>query len=310
MLDSLDNLVSAHVDKEEKVLFWRATSAGQSDRHVDVRWRAWSGFEAPSRKAPDGASRHSDSHPACGWEVSSLFILRLPQLLVRYLFHPHSSHHRQVPPCRKYRVSSYHSQDLARRKPLEVRTRNDLTAAAEVNGATLSIVDCQSLDRERMAMTLELTGPRRAVQGTITTLREMTGVDQVHELESDSPETRVLMALQKPRICQVSESDGILCHDRPFDSAEVPARWRFTLKKTGSVGEAIGWLGEDSIQARIEDISPLDKNVTLTPKERGIVSVAIERGYFEFPRRITLEDLSLLVGVEVSELHRIFRSLE
>ncbi len=196
------------------------------------------------------------------------------------------------------------------RKPLEVRSRNDLMAAAEGNGATLSIVDCQSLDRQRMAMTLELGGPPTAVQGTIATLRRMIGVDQVHEFESDSPEIRVLMTLQKPRICRASESDGILCRDCPFDSADVPARWRLTLKKTGSVGEAIVRLGEDGIQARIEDISPLDRNVVLTPRERGIVSVAIEAGYFEFPRRITLEDLSRLVGVEVSELHRIFRSLE
>ena len=192
----------------------------------------------------------------------------------------------------------------------EVKSRQDLLTAAEINGATLSIVDCQSLDRERMAMTLELSGTQLAVQKTIATLRSMTGVSQAYEVGSDSPACRVLMTLLKPRICQTSEDDDVMCRDCPFDSAEVPMRWRFNLRRTGNTGELISKLGDEGAQANVEGISPTDTSVTLSPKERGIIAVAIERGYFEFPRRITLEGLSQLVGVEPSMLRRLFRSVE
>jgi predicted DNA binding protein len=193
---------------------------------------------------------------------------------------------------------------------LEVKSRNDLLAAAKMNGATLSIADCWPLYRGEMAMLLELTGTPIAIKRTISTLQKMTGVREAYEADQDVKSTLVFMALEKPRICRSSEDYQIMCLDCPFNSTEVPARWSFALRKTSDLGEIIARLGQGGIQARIQDITPLDKNVTLTQKERGIIAVAIERGYFEFPRKITLEGLGQLVGVEPASLSKILRSVE
>lgn len=193
---------------------------------------------------------------------------------------------------------------------LEVRSRNDLFATARMNGATLTIADCWPLNREEMAMLLDLTGPPMAVRKTITTLQEMAGVTEAIEVDTDAQSTRVFIALEKPRICKSSNDGTIMCLDCPFNSTEVPTRWRIAARKTSDVGELIARLGEGGIQARIQDISPLDKNVTLTQKEKGIIAVAIERGYFEFPRKITLEGLARLVGVEPASLNKVLRCVE
>jgi len=193
---------------------------------------------------------------------------------------------------------------------LEVTSRNDLLAAAEMNGAVLSIADCWPLYRGEMAMLLGLTGTPIAIKKTISALQEMVGVREVYEVDNDVHSTTVFMALEKPRICRSAENSVVMCLDCPFNSTEVPARWRFAAKKTSDVREIIARLAEGGIQARIQDISPLDKNVTLTLKERGIIAVAIERGYFEFPRKITLEGLSQVVGVEPASLGKILRSVE
>ena len=196
------------------------------------------------------------------------------------------------------------------RKPLEVRSRADLVAAAELNGATLDVADCQSLDRERMAMTVEIAGTEPSVQGTIATLRKMAGVSQAYEVGSDSPNTKVLITLLKPSICRASDDNGLLCLDCPFDSAEIPARWRLASSEAGGVAEAIGAHGDEGVQVRIGDISTSDRHVALTKRERGILAVAIERGYFDFPRRITLEGLSRLVGADPVSLRELFRRVE
>ncbi len=193
---------------------------------------------------------------------------------------------------------------------LEVKSKNDLLTAARANGTTAKIVDCRPLDRERMVMLLDVDGTPDAVKGTIDMLRKMTGVEQAYGVESDAKGTRVFTVLKKPGVCRASKDSAVLCLDCPYNSTEIPARWRFVARRTGDVGEIIARLGEEGIQTRIEDISPLDKNVILTQKEKGIMAVAIENGYFEFPRRITLEDLSRLVGVEPVSLSRILRSFE
>ena len=199
---------------------------------------------------------------------------------------------------------------MFKRVSLEVKSRNDLLAAAKANGAMLSIADCWPLNREEMAMLLELTGTPVAIRKTIAALQEMAGVKEAIEADNNSLSTRVFIALEKPRICRSTEDSSIMCLDCPFNSTEVPSRWRFAARSTGDVGEIIRRLGEGGIQARIQDISPLDKNVTLTQKEKGIIAVALERGYFEFPRKITLEDLGKLVGVEPASLSKILRSVE
>ena len=193
---------------------------------------------------------------------------------------------------------------------LQVRSRSDLLAAAKMNGAMLSIADCWPLNREEMVMLLDISGPTSAIKKTITTLQGMTGVKETIQEKSDAQSARVFIALEKPRICGSAENSSIMCLDCPFNSTEVPARWRFATSKTKDVGEIVARLAEGGIQARIQDISPLDKNVTLTLKEKGIIAVAIERGYFEFPRRITLEDLSKIVGLEPPSLGKILRSVE
>jgi len=193
---------------------------------------------------------------------------------------------------------------------LLVRSRNDLGAAAKMNGAMLSIADCWPLNREEMVMLLDITGPPTSIEKTITTLRAMAGVKEAIEEESSARSARVFIALEKPRICGSAENSAIMCIDCPFSSTEVPARWRFTTGKMDDVGEIVARLAEGGIQARIEDITPLDKNVTLTLKEKGMIAVAVERGYFDFPRRITLEDLSQVVGVDANSLGKILRSVE
>jgi len=193
---------------------------------------------------------------------------------------------------------------------LEVKSRNDLLTAAKKNGAMLSIADCWPLNREEMVMLLDITGTPSAIRKTITTLQGMAGVKEALEEESDARSTRVFIALEKPRICGSAEKSAIKCLDCPFNSTEVPARWRFDTKKMSDVGEIVTRLSEGGIQARIQDITPLDKNVALSLKEKGIIAVAIERGYFEFPRRITLEDLGQLVRGDPIELGKLLRSVE
>jgi len=193
---------------------------------------------------------------------------------------------------------------------LELKSRNDLVDAAKMNGAMATLVDCSPLDRDRMIILLDLTGTVDAVRNTIATMQNMAGVELAHEVESDVGGTRVLVTLEKLGVCKANAGEAILCLDCPYNATEMPARWRFVAKRTSDVGQIVARLGEAGIQARIDDITPLDGKVKLTEKERGIITVAIENGYFDFPRRITLEGLSRLVGVEPDSLSKIFSSVE
>jgi len=53
-----------------------------------------------------------------------------------------------------------------------------------------------------------------------------------------------------------------------------------------------------------------DHQVVLTARQEQILGTALAQGYFEFPRKISLTNLSELVGVRPSTLSEILRSAE
>jgi len=58
------------------------------------------------------------------------------------------------------------------------------------------------------------------------------------------------------------------------------------------------------------DIGPFDHQVALTARQEQVLGTALAQGYFEFPRKISLTNLSELVGVRPSTLSEILRSAE
>jgi hypothetical protein len=193
---------------------------------------------------------------------------------------------------------------------LEIRSRNDLQAAARMNGATLTVADCRPLDREGMTMLLKVAGTRKAVGITVTTIRKMKGVRQAYEGESGDGGTRVLLVLKKPGVCRASSGSAVLCLDCPFNSTEIPAKWRLVAREADDVRRIMASLGEEGIEAKVKDVSPLDRKATLTDREKEIVRTAIAMGYFDFPRRISLRSLSKLVDVKPLVLSKVLRDME
>jgi len=63
-------------------------------------------------------------------------------------------------------------------------------------------------------------------------------------------------------------------------------------------------------KASKSDITPLDQQVALTARQEQVLGTALAQGYFEFPRRISLTELSELVGVRPSTLSEILRGAE
>ncbi len=199
---------------------------------------------------------------------------------------------------------------MLRQISLEIKSENELQAAAKVNGATLSVADCRPFNTKGMTMLLELTGNPEAVRSTITGIRRMPGVRQAIEGESGGDRTTLLVVLDRPEICRASSDAAIICLECPFSSTDEPSSWRFIARRTSDLRQIMTKLGREGIQARIEDVSPLDQKATLTGRQKEIMATAMAKGYFDFPRKISLTGLSQLVGVKPSTLSEILRSAE
>ncbi len=199
---------------------------------------------------------------------------------------------------------------MLRQISLEIRSESDLQAAARMNGARLSVVDCRSFNKKGMTLLLNIEGNPEALRGTVANIRKMKGVRQVYEGEDGGEKTPLLVVLDRPSICRASSDAAIICLECPFGSTDGPASWRFIARRTSDLRQIMTKLGREGVEARIEDVSPLDQKATLTGRQKEIMATAMARGYFDFPRKISLTGLSQLVGVKPSTLSEILRSAE
>ncbi len=83
------------------------------------------------------------------------------------------------------------------------------------------------------------------------------------------------------------------------------------LTMSGSADAVRLFLDENKLDYLIIRVGTLDsKDLVLSDRERMILKFAFEYGYFEQPRKNTLEDLSVKIGVSKSTILRILRLAE
>ena len=199
---------------------------------------------------------------------------------------------------------------MLRQIALQVRADNKLQSAAKVNGTKLSVVDCKAFNKTGMTLLLELRGTEQSNRAATTEIRKTEGVRQVVEGERVVETTPLLVVLDRPAICRASSDAAIVCLECPLNSDTQPSSWRFIVRKTSDFRQILAKLSSEGIEARIEDVAPLERRATLTGRQKEIMATAVAQGYFEFPRRISLTGLSELVGVKPSTLSELLRSAE
>lgn len=193
---------------------------------------------------------------------------------------------------------------------MEVRAENKLQDAAREFGTKINVVDCKPFNKRGMTLLLEMKGEPEAVRRTVSAIRRQEGVRQAMEGDDSGETLPLLLVLDRPSICRASSDAAIICLDCPLNAEGQPASWRFIMRRTNDLRQILSKLSQDGVETRIEDVSPLDQKATLTGRQKEIIVTAVAQGYFEFPRKISLTNLSQLVGIKPSTLSEILRSAE
>lgn len=199
---------------------------------------------------------------------------------------------------------------MLRQVALEVEMENRLQDSAREHGVKLSLVDCKQFNKTGISLLMELRGDSKAIRETLAEIRKVEGIRQVIPGEDSGESVPLLVVMDRPATCRASSDAAIICLECPLNSDKQPASWRFIVRKTTDLGQILTKLSHDGVGTRIEDVSPLNQKPSLTGRQKEIVATAVAHGYFEFPRKISLTDLSNLVGVKPSTLSEILRGAE
>jgi len=193
---------------------------------------------------------------------------------------------------------------------LQVTAENDLQNAARRNGVTLHKVDCKPFNATGMSLLFELRGKEEGIRAAITAIRQTEGVRNAIEGEDNGGSVPLLVVLDRPVYCRATNESAIVCLECPLDSEDQPATWRFIARNGGDLRQVLRSLEQGGVGTRIDEVAPFQPRPALTGRQKEIMATAVSHGYFQFPRKINLTELSELVGVRPSTLSEILRGAE
>jgi hypothetical protein len=183
-------------------------------------------------------------------------------------------------------------------------------AAAKSHHVGMRIADCRAFNADGMALLMELRGSPTEIHETVSSIKHLKGVRHVVEGRHNRDLTSLLVAMNTPSICLASRDRTIICLECPLNSEDGVMPWRFAFQKPSDLRQIMKNLNQAGMPTRIKDLSFLNEKRTLTARQMEVVKVAMEMGYFEFPRKIGLTELSHFLGVKPSTLSEVLRSAE
>ena len=106
--------------------------------------------------------------------------------------------------------------------------------------------------------------------------------------------------------CQaLTESNCFLTYATNLSDGKV--EWRLIIDEEGSLSKLIEILEMNGWSIELKSKTYLDKKYILTAKQEEIIKIALEKGYYNYPKGIKLRELSKIFKISYSTLNEILR---
>ncbi len=174
----------------------------------------------------------------------------------------------------------------------------------------MHIVDCKDLNGNGLMLAFDLTGQESGVNESIRQFKKLKGIRKFYSGKADHSGATCIAILDKPLLCKVALESSVMCMTCPLNSNESPVHWNLMVKDSAALKGVLNALGDENIDVKISSISELVREDILTHRQKEVLVKAATSGYFEFPRKMDLRELSQSLGVRPSTLSEILRSAQ
>lgn len=153
---------------------------------------------------------------------------------------------------------------------------------------------------------VEMTGQGWAT--AVEEIRQFPGVEEVEVLDESDQSGRVRIAASGCFLPAAIEASGVL-PQLPFEVAGGCDKWLIISPKD-KAREFYEQLRKDGVNVDIVFSGEYAPESKLTPRQQEILAFAIQHGYYDYPRRITLTKLAEKMGLAKSTLSQALMVVE
>ncbi len=179
--------------------------------------------------------------------------------------------------------------------------------------STVRILDCKPGESKNgMRQLVEVTADPESLEKIVKEVKASALVKEAYIVETKKG--RMIGSLLTSSVfCGMVMGSNAFCRTCFFQSKSRPdgtIEWTIAFTGREALTELLDRLKQERVAVKILRLASVADVETLTSRQRNIVEIALEEGYFDYPRRITLRQLAKKVGVSASTVSEVLRRAE
>ena len=171
--------------------------------------------------------------------------------------------------------------------------------------AGIEILDSKLLSRGQVEHLFDIRVEPSLAGGLLRAMRRDPDVLQVEVIQSDSGRIYGSATSRRCTVCRYVAKSKCFLESVSISSGQK-ARWT-VLGTENSYKELVRSLETERVPFEVKKSRALEDTDLLTTRQEQILAIAFERGYFDFPKKMGLKELSGQIGIRTSTLGEILR---
>ncbi len=191
--------------------------------------------------------------------------------------------------------------------------RTWVSEVTEKHPSTVRILDCKPAETKNgVRQLVEVTSDPEGLEKIVKDVKASPLVKEAYIVETKKG--RMIGSLLTSSVfCGMIMGSNAFCRTCFFQSKSRPdgtVEWTIAFTGREALNELLERLKHEEVEVKILRLSSVADVETLTSRQRNIVEIALEEGYFDYPRRVTLRQLAKTVGVSASTVSEVLRRAE
>jgi len=184
--------------------------------------------------------------------------------------------------------------------------QNWMSEIPEKHPVTIKVINRMPYSEKGVRDLVEIAGPEDVMEDVLRDIKKNPLVSKVDTTMTDRGKIVGAVTTSRCDICRIlTDADVFLVSAESRGGGKVD--WTIILSDKDVLKTIFDHLKNKNVEAELVKLTKIDDKETLTDRQDKITHVAFERGYFDYPKRISLRELARMFDVSPSTLSEILR---
>jgi predicted DNA binding protein len=184
--------------------------------------------------------------------------------------------------------------------------KNWMSEIPEKHPVSIKVIERVPYSDRGVKDLVEISGPQDIMEEVLSDIRKNPLVSKVDTTVTEKGKVIGAVTTSRCDICRIlTDSDVFLISAETKSGGKV--EWTLVLSEKDVLKGILDHLKSKSVEVELIKLTKIDDKESLTERQDKITHVAFDRGYFDYPKRISLRELARMFEVSPSTLSEILR---